>query len=289
MKIAFIGLGAMGFPMARNLAKDHEVLVWNRTTSVAEKHASDHGTTLARHLDDCVAADAIITCLPTSREVDQIVEQLAAKLREGTLWIDATSGDPAMSRETACTLAGMGIEFVDAPVSGGVPGADAGTLTFMVGGSEDGFRRCEEIARSMGKVILHVGNVGFGHAIKVITNTVMAANLWAASEALVSMKKMGFDMKTGLAALNASSGRSNVSENLLPMRIVDGKWPVVFKLALHDKDIRIATGVFHDQHISVPMLTLTSNFFTAARKALGEEADYIEIAKYVAAMNGESY
>src|SRR5689334_226422 len=110
MRIGFIGLGAMGYPMARHLAKEHEVVVWNRTREKAEQHARDHGTTLANELKDTADADVIITMLPTSKEVDEIVEQLAPHVKKGTLWIDATSGDPNVSRETACRLAGQGIE-----------------------------------------------------------------------------------------------------------------------------------------------------------------------------------
>ena len=98
MKLAFIGLGAMGFPMARHLTKEHEVIVWNRTREKAERHARDHGSRLARDLADCAAADVVITMLPTSREVDEIVDKLLPNLRRGTLWIDATSGDPNVSR-----------------------------------------------------------------------------------------------------------------------------------------------------------------------------------------------
>src|SRR5262249_55827863 len=116
MNIAFIGLGAMGFPMARHLSKHHELLVWNRTREKAERHAREHGTRLAETLEDCTSADVIITMLPTSREVDEIVGKLAPGLRRGTLWIDATSGDPNVSRETAERLAAKGVAFVDAPV-----------------------------------------------------------------------------------------------------------------------------------------------------------------------------
>src|SRR5687767_2842740 len=101
MKIGFIGLGAMGFPMARHLAMANEVIVWNRTHEKAERHAREHGTKVAAHLADCASADVIITMLPTSREVDEIVDQLLRHVRAGTLWIDATSGDPNVSRETA--------------------------------------------------------------------------------------------------------------------------------------------------------------------------------------------
>src|SRR5262249_17382496 len=100
MRIGFIGLGAMGFPMARHLAKQHEVVVWNRTREKGERHAREHGSRLARDLSECAEADVIITMLPTSREVDEIVDKMAPHLRRGTLWIDATSGDPNVSRET---------------------------------------------------------------------------------------------------------------------------------------------------------------------------------------------
>src|SRR5262245_23239015 len=106
MKIGFIGLGAMGYPMARHLAKEHDVLVWNRTREKAERHAREHGTKLAQDLAEIAGAETIITMLPTSKEVDEILGELEAHLRPGTLWIDATSGDPNVSRETASRLTG---------------------------------------------------------------------------------------------------------------------------------------------------------------------------------------
>lgn len=289
MKIGFIGLGAMGYPMARHLAKEHEVIVWNRTVAKAERHATEHGTTLARALEDCAAGEVIVTILPTSREVDEIVDRLAASLRPGTLWIDATSGDPNASRLTAARLEKLGVAFVDAPVTGAVVGAENATLTIMIGGLAADFERAKEVLRLNGRTIIHVGPVGSGHAIKVLTNTMMGATVWITSECLLLAKQLGIDMKTALAVTNAGSGRSNASENLLPMRLVDHKWPLVFKLAHHDKDIRIAASLAHQQHASTPMLALTSQLFTAALHELGDQADYIEVAKIIARMNGTSW
>ncbi len=166
MKIGFIGLGAMGFPMARHLAKQHEVIVWNRTREKAERHAREHGSRLARDLAQCAEAEVIITMLPTSREVDEIVEKLEPHLRRGTLWIDATSGDPNVSRETANRLAERGVSFVDAPVTGATIGAENATLTIMVGGSAEDFARAEPILRIVGKTIIHVGPVGAGFGVE---------------------------------------------------------------------------------------------------------------------------
>jgi 3-hydroxyisobutyrate dehydrogenase len=286
MKIAFIGLGAMGYPMARHLAKQHDVTVWNRTHEKAARHAAEHGSKATTELTDCAAADVIITMLPTSREVDEIVDRLIGQVRPGTLWIDATSGDPATSRETACRLAGKQVEFVDAPVTGAIVGAENATLTIMIGGTPEAFTRAEEILRINGKTIIHVGPVGAGHAIKALTNTIMGATVWITAECLMIAKKYGIDAKTALAVTNAGSGRSNASENLLPMRLVEGKWPLVFKLTLHDKDIRIAGSLSHQQHASTPMLALTQQLFSGALHQLGDQADYIEVAKIVAQMNG---
>ncbi|HEX8408806.1 MAG TPA: NAD(P)-dependent oxidoreductase [Thermoanaerobaculia bacterium] len=289
MKIGFIGLGAMGYPMARHLAKEHELVVWNRTREKAERHAREHGTTPAGDLAACADAEILITMLPTSREVDEIVERLDAHLRPGTLWIDATSGDPNVSRETAVRLAAKGVEFVDAPVTGAIVGAENATLTIMIGGTPENFERAREVLRLNGKTLIHVGPVGAGHAIKVLTNTIMGATVWITSECMLIAKQYGIDMKTALEVTNAGSGRSNASENLLPMRLRDGNWPLVFKLVHHDKDIRIAASLAHQQHASTPMLALTQQLFSGALHQLGDGADYIEVARIVARMNGTSW
>jgi 3-hydroxyisobutyrate dehydrogenase len=207
----------------------------------------------------------------------------------GTLWIDATSGDPNASRQTAARLGEKGVAFVDAPVTGATVGAENATLTIMIGGEAAGFERAREILQLCGKTIIHVGPVGSGHAIKVLTNTIMGATVWITSECLLLAKQYGIDLKTALAVTNAGSGRSNASENLLPMRLLEHKWPLVFKLAHHDKDIRIAASIAHQQHAATPMLALTQHLFSASLNQLGEGADYIEVAKIVAKMNDTTW
>jgi 3-hydroxyisobutyrate dehydrogenase len=244
---------------------------------------------VAPGLAACAEAEVIITMLPTSREVDEIVDALIAAVRPGTLWIDATSGDPNVSRETGKRLAGHGVEFVDAPVTGAVVGAENATLTIMIGGSEQAFARARDILRLNGRTIIHVGPAGSGHAIKVLTNTIMGATVWITAECLLVARSYGIDVGTALAVTNAGSGRSNASENLLPMRLRDGHWPLVFKLAHHDKDIRIAATLAHQQHAAPPMLALTPHLFCGALNQLGDGADYIEVAKVIAAMNGTDW
>src|SRR5437660_10424236 len=188
MKIAFIGLGAMGFPMARHLAKQHELVVWNRTREKAERHAREHGTTVANDLADCANAEVIITMLPTSVEVDEIVDKLLPSLNAGTLWIDATSGDPNASKETASRLGEKGVAFVDAPVTGATVGAENATLTIMIGGDAADLERAREILQRCGKTIIHVVLVGSGHAIKVLTKTIIVDTVWTTSECLLLAK-----------------------------------------------------------------------------------------------------
>jgi len=146
--------------------------------------------------------------------------------------------------------------------------------------------RAPSLSFICGKTIIHAGPVGAGHAIKVLTNSIMGATVWITSECLLLAKQYGIELKTALAITNAGSGRSNASENLLPMRLLEGKWPLIFKLVHHDKDIRIASSIAHQQHASTPMLALTQNLFTAALHQLGDQADYIEVARVIAAMNG---
>lgn len=290
MKIAFLGLGAMGYPMAANLARSHAVTVWNRTTDVARRHADEHGTTFAERLDQCAHADVVISIVPTSAEVAELASALTgAGLRPDSFWIDMTSGDPFTSRTIAAALEASGVRFVDAPVTGGTPGAQAGTLTIMIGGAPEDFERAREICASMGSRTVHVGEIGAGHAVKAVNNAMLAANMWVAAEGLLSLQTLGLNLEKALEVINSGSGRSNASENLLPSRIIGGDWPLTFKLALLDKDVRIAASIAHSQHLATPMIGLTSTLFTAALHALGKGADYIEVAKFVTSLNGESW
>jgi len=275
--------------MARHLTKEHHVIVWNRTREKAERHAREHGSALANDIAEVAEGEVVITMLPTSTEVDEVVDRLLLHLREGTLWIDATSGDPNVSRETAKRLAAKGVAFVDAPVTGATVGAQNATLTIMIGGEARDFERARDVLRLCGKTIIHAGAVGAGHAIKVLTNSIMGATVWMTSECLLVAKRYGIDLKTALAVTNAGSGRSNASENLLPMRLLEGKWPLIFKLAHHDKDIRIAASIAHQQHASTPMLALTQQLFTAALNELGQNADYIEVAKTITRWNNTEW
>jgi 3-hydroxyisobutyrate dehydrogenase len=226
----------------------------------------------------------VITCLPTSAEVAALLDGpdgLLAGMRKGTLLADCTSGDPATSRRIAARLAEAGIAFIDAPVSGGTNGAEAGTLTVMVGGSEEDLARARPALESFGRTIVRMGPVGAGHAMKSVNNALLAVNILAVGEGVAALVKAGVPARTALEVLNVSSGRSFVSENLVVERVLTGTFPNTFRLALLHKDIGIATDLQVDTGVDGPVLSLAHRLYGEARHALGEDADYLEAIRIV--------
>ena len=285
MNISFLGLGAIGAPMAAHLAKTHQLVVWNRTVDKARAFAQAHPATVAASPGAAAdRAEVIITCLPTSHEVAALLdgpEGLLAGIKPGTLFIDCTSGDPGSSRRIAAQLAPLGVSFIDAPVSGGTDGAVAAALTVMVGGEPADFARALPILRCFGKRIEHMGPVGTGDAMKAVNNALLAVNIQAVGEGMIALAKAGVDVDRAFAVLNASSGRSFVSEKLVPERVLSGLWPRTFRLALLEKDVGIASDLLREVEVDGPVIEIVRQLFRSARQELGEEADYLEAIKLV--------
>jgi 3-hydroxyisobutyrate dehydrogenase len=279
MRIAFLGLGAIGTPMAVHVAKQHQLAVWNRTGAKATAFAAAHPCTVAATPREAAAgAEVIITCFPTSRDVEALLDGpdgLLAGMGRGVLFLDCTSGDPEATRKIGARLAPLGIDFADAPVSGGTNGAEAGTLTVMVGGTDAQFQRARPVLECFGRRVEHMGPLGAGHAMKAVNNVLLAVNLFAVGEGLAALAKSGISARKAVEVLNASSGRSFVSETLVPERVLSRLWPLTFRLALLDKDARIAAGFLDAQGVTGPVLHLTSALLGQARAALGEDADYL--------------
>jgi len=283
LSVAFLGLGAIGRPMAARVAARHPLVVWNRTAARAQEFARQTACRVAGSPAEAVReADVVMTCLSTSLDVESLLdgpEGLLAGLRPGTLFLDCTSGDPAGSNRIARRLAERGVAFADCPVSGGTNGAEAGTLTVMVGGDPAVFERARPYLECFGKLIVHLGAIGAGDTIKAINQVLLAANILSLGEALTAMVKAGVPARAGLEVLNASSGRSFVSESLVPARVLTGAWPNTFRLALMDKDVGIALDLIDQLGLDTPLLDLVRDRTRAARAALGEQADYLEPIK----------
>ena len=291
MNIAFLGLGAIGRPMAARIAAAKMPLaVWNRTAERAGSFAHETGGRQAATPADAARnADVVITCLSTSKDVAALLggtDGLIAGLKRGAALVDCTSGDPATSRSIAAQLAEHGVDFVDAPVSGGTIGAEKGTLTVMVGGDAGVLERVRPVLQTFGQKIVHCGDVGAGDAVKAVNNAFLAVHVIATAEGLAALVKAGVDPAVALDVINASSGRSNTSMNLFPERVLSRAFPKTFRLALLEKDIGIAAELARQQRVPAPILQLTADLFRVARGELGEAADHIEAVKMIESWAG---
>ena len=290
-RVAFLGLGAIGTPMARHLAAaDTDLVVWNRSperaVAFAAAHHAKHAATPADAARD---RDIIVTCLPVSKHVEALLDGpdgLLATLSPGAVLVDCTSGDAATSRRIAARLAARGVGFVDAPVSGGVAGAEKAALTVMVGGDAATLETVRPVLALFGTRIVHCGGVGAGDALKAVNNALLAMHIWGTAEGLVALEKAGVKSEVALEVLNVSSGRSNASMNLFPERVLTRAFPRTFRLALLDKDVGIAAELAREQQVPSPLLQLTAELFRLAHNELGELADHVEAVQVVERMGG---
>jgi 3-hydroxyisobutyrate dehydrogenase len=279
MNVAFLGLGAIGFPMARRIAEaGHELSVWNRSPEKSAELATKTSARVAATPADAVSgAGVVITCLPTSDEVESVTfgpDGLAGALASGAILVDCTSGDPHESRSIANRLAEQGVDFLDAPVSGGVIGAEAGRLTVMCGGDAAVLERTRPVLQAFGAKIILCGPTGAGHAIKALSNALLAIHLWSTGEVLVAAAKAGVSPAIALDVINGSAGRSNSSENLIPQRVLTREFPSTFRLALLDKDVRIAESIARESGTPAEFIELAHKLFEWAHAELGDEVDH---------------
>ena len=287
MNTAFLGLGAIGRPMASRIAAAGLPLtVWNRTPERAIQFIRD--TPSARHAatpaDAAHDADVVITCFSTSLDVQSILDGpdgLLTGFRRGAVLVDCTSGDPGTSRAIAQALATKGVDFLDAPVSGGVSGAEKGTLTVMVGGDAAVLDRVRPVLDCFTGKLVHCGDIGAGDTVKAVNQAFLAIHLLSAAEGLATLVKEGVDPKLALDVINSSSGRSNSSMNLIPERVLTRAFPRTFRLALLEKDVGIAADLARDNRVPAPVTQLTADVFRIARGEMGELVDHVEIVKLI--------
>ncbi len=275
--VAFIGLGAMGYRMAAHLPQHFDaVLVWNRNFAKAKQHATEFGSQ-AVELHQAVQADIIFSCLPTSQDVMALIEKI--EIKSGAIWIDCTSGVPETARLISAKLKQQHVAFLDAPVSGQTIGAENATLTFMVGGEIEVFQRALPAMQAMGKLIKHVGESGAGFAVKAVNNMLMAVHLCAAAEGFTTLKAHGVNLNEALDCINASSGKSGVTENVLTQRVFNRSFPLTFALPLLAKDTGIAVDLVREAKISAPILGLAHSLIQTANDTAAPESDFSATVK----------
>lgn len=288
--VGFIGLGAMGKPMARNLlAAGHTLVVHNRSQPAIDALVAAGAVAGGSPAGVAGRVEICFTCLPDSPDLELVVSGPGGILegaREGLIIVDCTSADPVLSRPLARTCVERGVAFLDAPVSGGTAGAEKGTLTMMVGGDATALARALPVMQAVGKKIVHLGPSGSGHALKALNNTLLAVNLWAGAEALAAAIGAGIPAAKALEVINASSGRSNATENLIPERVVTRSFPVTFKLGLLTKDVGIGVGVCRDAGVASPVIDQVGALFRAANREVGPGEDHTAAVKLVERLSG---
>jgi 3-hydroxyisobutyrate dehydrogenase len=279
LTIGFVGLGNMGWPMAANLhAAGFSLVVRDVDAGRQDGFAAAHpGAVAAAAPDDFAAADIVVTMLPDGRIVADAVLGwgIGAALRPGALLIEMSSADPADTLRLAAALDAAGVRVVDAPVSGGVPRAQTGELSIMVGGADEDVASAQPALRVLGdpERQFRTGRLGSGHAMKALNNVVGAATYCATAEAVVAGARFGLDPKTMIDIINASTGRSFVSANVIGANVVNGAYATGFALGLMAKDVAIAQSIIAATGADAPVLALTDQRWAAALGELGPAAD----------------
>jgi len=260
-RIAFIGLGHMGGGMAPNLAKaGHEVRAFDLVPE-AVRHAAEGGCVTASSAADAVKdADVVITMLPASRHVRAVYhDDVAPNAKPGTLLIDCSTIDVQSAREVGEGLQKLGFDFLDAPVSGGIAAAAGGSLTFMVGGSDQQFERARPFLDPMAKAVIHAGVLGAGQAAKICNNMILGATMAATCEAFVLAKKLGLDLQTFFDISSKASGQSWSMTSYAPVPGVGPDTPADhdyeggFAAALMLKDLKLAADAARSVGAYTPM------------------------------------
>ena len=291
-QIGFIGLGNMGVPMAGRLIDGGYSLIVNDIRPDAARPLLARGATWAASpAEIAAAAHTVITILPTSREVREVLlgtKGLLDALRPGSLVLEMTSADPSVTRELEREVVARGSALIDAPVSGGVRGAVEGTLAIMVGGDPALLERARPVLARMGKNIFHAGPVGAGHAIKLVNNMCSGGILALTIEAVAVAARAGVDPTRAVEILQASSGRSNESDNKFPRFILNGAFDAGFAIRLMMKDLDGYGRLAQEAGVPSPVARAAAEVYRVAMARGMAEQDHTAIARIIEEWAGVS-
>jgi 3-hydroxyisobutyrate dehydrogenase len=282
-EVGFVGLGNMGMPMARRLAAaGYHVRGYDVSAEIMREIAGADGFTPAPGLSG-LGTDVVLLSLPDSDVVEGVLLAggLLDSVPEGGMVIDMSSSDPARTRDLAARAAESRVALIDAPVSGGVAGARAGSLTIMVGGSPEAFELARPMLAAIGKRVVHAGDVGAGHAVKALNNLMSAAHLVVSSEALIAGRRFGLDPAVMLEIINGSSGRSGSTENKWPNYVLPEKFDAGFSVRLMVKDMRLALGIERATGTPSAVSEAALAAWEAALADLPGDSDHTEIARWL--------
>ncbi|MDI6827493.1 MAG: NAD(P)-dependent oxidoreductase [Armatimonadota bacterium] len=275
MDVGFIGLGTMGRPMVRNLLKSgFKVTIYGRRKPIVDELAAAGAIPAKSPAEVAHNSDVVITMLPDSPDVKLVVtgpSGILESARPGSIVIDMSTISPAIAKEIANIAAEKGVYFLDAPVSGGEPGAIAATLSIMVGGDQAAFEKCLPIFRALGKNITYMGESGTGQMTKLCNQVICALNIQAVCEGLMLGEKAGLNMEKLLAVVSAGAAGSWMLSNLAPKMLAQDFEPG-FKVSLQQKDLRLALGAAEEMNLPLPGTSLVHQLFRAVEAAgMGEK------------------
>lgn len=290
MKIGFVGLGAMGKPMACNLlAAGYEVYAFDVMEAAVREMEEKGAKGCVGAAEAARQADAVICSLPNAKIVEGVMcgeGGVLESCRKGAVIIDMSSVAPNSTRAMAKKAAEYGVRYIDAPVSGGVSGAQAGTLTIMVGADDDAFEAVRPVLAVLGKNICHVGEVGGGDAIKMVNNLLLGCNMAALAEALALGVKCGLSVETMREVISVSSGRSYAMEAKLEKFIMADRFDGGFAVDLQYKDLGLALEASRDERTPLPMTAAAVQVYEMAR-AMGQgREDMSSVVKVWEALTG---
>lgn len=283
MRVGFIGIGNMGWPMAGHIAAGgFPLTVYDLDKEKCARFAREHNCAAAQNVAEIAESEVIITMLPTGQEVRNalLVDNsgaLANALKIGTIVVDMSSSEPMGTRELGKALERSGLILLDAPVSGAVPRAKTGTLAIMIGGNDKlAIERVKPVLSTMGKQLFDVGPLGTGHAMKALNNYIAAAGYTAVAEALLIGQRFGLDQEKMVDILNVSTGRNFSTEFMIKEQVIGGKFSTGFALGLMAKDVRIAADLGEAVGLDAPVSRLIRERWAHARERLGATRDTSE-------------
>jgi 3-hydroxyisobutyrate dehydrogenase len=280
MKIGYVGVGSMGGALAERLLLKHELVIFDQSASAVERLAGKGAVSAVDLPSLASTCDLIFLCLPTSTHVREVLfgkAGLAGSLRAGTMVVDQTTGDPNETRRMAQEIAGKGIELIDAPVSGGIAGAQAGTIAIMVGSTEEQYDRILPVLNAISENVFHAGEIGNGHVIKLVNNLMSTAQRLLSFEAMTLAVKNGVPAEKAVDILVASGGRNAYLERMMGPRILKGKLNVGFTLGLAHKDARLACQLGIDSGVPMFFGNLTREIYQTciAEKGIASQVDTV--------------
>jgi 3-hydroxyisobutyrate dehydrogenase-like beta-hydroxyacid dehydrogenase len=290
-KVAFLGLGIMGAPMAANLARSGiEVVVYNRTREKAEALAAELGNVSVADspAEAAGAAGIAISMVPDVPEVEEVLlgpDGAVEGLADGGLAIDMSTIAPSASRSIADRLGERGVAFLDAPVTGSRPKAEEGTLTIMAGGPPEAFDRATPLFEAMGELVLHMGPQGHGSMVKLINNTLAAVNAAALGEGIALAEQAGLDTKKAMQVVGSGSGDSAMRK-LKSQPMIERDYDALFKLEHMLKDVRYFLAESESLGVRTPVAQSTEQLYAEAGAEGHAEDDFAAVIEAIRTKSG---